>query len=897
MKRALLIDGSSLIFRAFYAIRELTTKDGIYTNGVYGFLNMYFKLIEEYKPDYVMVAFDRSGPTFRKKDYDLYKANRKETPSELASQFGILKNVLDLMGIKQLDLEGYEADDIVGTLSEAFSKEGIEQFLVTGDRDYLQLVDGDTRVILTKKGISDTVIYDLDKIKEDFGLEPKQLIEVKGLMGDASDNIPGVSGIGEKTALKLINQFGSIENIYENLDKLSGKALKQKLEDGMTMALMSRKLGEIFLNAPIDLKLDNYIPSEPKIDELIELFEKLEFKSFIAKLGLEKEDESLDLDFKTENLDDSNIKSFIDMAKQAGRITFKFLYEDDSYIKSKPFLLGLKLDKGPVYLLSLSEEGAKQISLLDDKTSFSNSLLDDIFALFEDEKIEKIACDIKGDLYYLYGKGIETKNFGDLTILSYLIDPSQSSYSIEREAFRNLSYTITDIDSLRGKGKKRVLLSQLDRGQIEKYLAESLIFTQKFYPDFREKVKDMDMLHLYKDIELPLVAVLAKMELTGFKLDVEMLKDTGLELDKKIKDLEKDIYLLAGIEFNISSPKQLAEVLFDKLNLPVIKKTKTGYSTDVEVLEELSKSHDIASLVLEYRSLTKLKSTYVDGLLAEVDQDGRVRSNFKQTIAQTGRISSTEPNLQNIPQRSEEGRKIRRAFVADEGNILIDADYSQIELRVLAHLAADENMISAFEDGVDIHTKTASEVFDIPLDEVTSNMRSNAKAVNFGIVYGISDFGLSRDLKISRKEAKEYIDGYLASYPKIKDYMKNIVEEAKDKDYVETIHGRRRYVPELKSKNMNIRNFGERIALNTPIQGSAADIIKIAMVRVEDKLRKENLQAKLILQVHDELIIESPIEEEERVKEILKSTMEGAAVLAVKLIADINTGRSWYESK
>ena len=909
MKRILLIDGSSMIFRAFYAIRDLTTKDGIPTNGVYGFLSMYYKMIDEYDPDYILVAFDRSGPTFREKDYKDYKANRQQTPSELSAQFGILKDVLDSMGVSHIDMDEYEADDIIGTLSTEFNKLGIESVIVTGDRDYLQLVDGDTKVVLTKRGITQTEVYTPDIIKEEFGLEPKQLIDVKGFMGDQSDNIPGVPGVGEKTALKLIKEYGSMESVYENLDNISGKVLKKNLEDYHEIALMSKKLGEIYVNVPLDLEIDNYKFKDPDYPALKEKFERLEFRTFASRVPIDDDTEEFITEYVV--LNDDSIKDLVEEVKKSKSFTFKLFYDEESYIKSNVSAIGIKAAGNPaIYVSRIANEdndSAKGVQLNlteeiveeDDVSSINYTDLIDgrLSEIFTENSYTKLSFDIKSDIFFFLKHGISLENYRDVMISDYLVDPSQTSYTIEKQALKYLNKSIISYEELTGKGKNKKKLSELPDDKLFQFISEYVTITERVYPVLDEIIEEREMHELYYEIELPLIKVLADMERTGFKVDIDELRNMGKELEKKISALELKIYELAGMEFNIASPKQLGEVLFDKLGLPVIKKTKTGYSTDAEVLDKLYDKHEIIESILEYRSVSKLMSTYIDGLIPLIGSDGRIHSTFRQNITATGRISSTEPNLQNIPIKTEEGRKIRKAFVASKGYKLVDADYSQIELRVLAHLSGDKVMIDAFKNDEDIHTKTASEVFHVGMDEVTPPMRSRAKAVNFGIVYGISDYGLSRDLDIPRSESKEYIDKYLATYPDIKKYMADIIVSGKELGYVETILNRRRYIPELKSKNFNIRGFGERIALNTPIQGSAADIIKIAMVRVYDALKKDGLKSRLILQVHDELIIEAAEDELDTIKQMVVKIMEDAHKLSVDLKTDINIGDSWYDSK
>lgn len=879
-KKFMIIDGSSLIFRAFYAIRHLTTKDGIFTNGVYGFLSMYYKVVDEYKPDSICVVFDRSAPTFRHKDYEAYKGNRDKAPSELSSQFGILKDVLNSLNVKFEEQDGYEADDIAGTLAKKAQEEDYDVLLVTGDKDYLQLIDKNIEVLLTKKGITNVNMYNEEKIKEEYGINPAQLIEVKGLMGDNSDNIPGVPGVGEKTALKLIKEYNSIENVYKNIDNISGKALKKNLDENETLAFLSKKLGTIFLDVPMEINFEQYKIIEPNYEELREKYEKLEFNSFMKDFPAEEIEYEEDFHY-------IYIEEYSEIIEKIennnDEIVFHLFYDEDNYVHSKPEILSIKIiGKKEVYIMYLKDET--------DLKNFKNIL--------EKDNTKILSYDIKSDIYYLFRNGIEISNkYEDLTIAEYLIDPSKTNYQIDIAAKNYLNRDLISEEEVFGKGKKKLKLKEVEKEVLGNYIGMYMSVTEDLKNSLMEIIENRDMHSLYYNIEIPLIKVLANMEYQGFKVDELYLKELGSKFDEEIQELEKLIYEDAGCEFNINSPKQLGEVLFDNLGLPVIKKTKTGYSTNAEVLDKLIGSHEIIERILRYRTVKKLSSTYVEGLLKLIGEDGRIHSTFNQTIAVTGRISSIDPNLQNIPVKTEEGRLIRKAFVAEKGMKLVDADYSQIELRVLAHLANDEVMLNAFDKDIDIHTKTASEVFNVDLDKVSSLERSNAKAVNFGIVYGIGDYSLSQDLNITRKEAREYIDNYLNTYKGIKKYMEEIVESGKEKGYVETIMHRRRYIPELNSKNFNIRGFGERVALNMPIQGSAADIIKIAMVEVYNKLNENNFKSKLILQVHDELIIETVEDEVEEVKKLLKDTMENAFKLNVRLKADINIGDSWYESK
>lgn len=873
-KRLVLIDGSSLIFRAFYAIRHLTTTDGIFTNGVYGFLNMYYGLMENYKPDYIGVAFDKSGPTFRHKDYEQYKGNRQETPSELSSQFGILKDVLDSLNVKHIALDDYEADDIIGTLAKEGAEEDLEVYLVTGDRDYLQLIDQNIKVLLTKKGISQLEEYDEKRILEDYGITPKQLIEVKGLMGDASDNIPGVPGIGEKTALKYIRNYGSIDGLYENIDEISGKATKQKIEENKDLAYLSRSLGTIFTKVPLEFTVGDFALQTPDYHGLEEKYEKLEFSSFLAKLPTMeiKQEENFSYNYIEEEFPEWNQETMI----------FHVFYDGDNYIYGEPKYIAFKKVEDPLV----------NILPYDKKESFIETYRE----ILESDKILKISYDIKSDLYYFFSE-VDIKNYEDLTIAEYLIDPSRSKYEIDKSAKIYLDRNLHSLEDLIGKGKKTLRLCDVEKDKLGSYISMYLSLTEDLREELLAVIKERNMKELYYDIELPLVKVLASMEWEGIYVNKDYLIELGKEFQEELDELEKEIYSYSGYEFNINSTKQLGEVLFERLNLPVIKKTKTGYSTNVEVLNKLKGSHEIIEAILRYRTLKKLTTTYIDGFIDLISEEGKIHSLFNQNITATGRISSQDPNLQNIPIRTEEGRKIRKAFIPPENFSFVGGDYSQVELRVLAHLSGDQVMIEAFKEDADIHTKTASEVFHVDFDEVTPLQRSNAKAVNFGIVYGISDYGLSQDLDISRKEAKEYIDNYLDTYKDIRHYMEEIVETGKKQGYVETIMHRRRYIPELESKNRNIKGFGERVALNTPIQGSAADIIKIAMVQIYEGLKKEGINGKLVLQVHDELIIQVEDKEISRVKELLLNTMSHAVELDLPLKVDLNIGKTWYDAK
>ena len=876
MKKILLIDGSSLIFRAFYAIRNLTTKDGVFVNGVYGFLNMYYKALELINPTHIFVAFDKGSKTFRHNEFADYKGTRDNAPNEITYQFGILKDLLSSMNVNYLELDEYEADDIIGTIAKLAQKEGFEVDIFTGDRDYLQLVDDNILVYLTKKGISEIKLMNTESILEEYDLSPKQLIDVKALQGDSSDNIPGVKGVGEKTALKLIQEYGNLENLYENIDNLKGK-LKENLVNEKDKAYLSRYLGEIFLRVPIERNIEDFKIKDVNYNEYLKKLEKLEFNSIINKHFKDIKKESTVKSNQNIDFEVINFSEIFEKIKNDDEISIKF-FSDKGYIYRKKFYIGI-----------YSNFNKKAYICKDFKLSD--------FEKFCNLDIKIIGYDIKEELFFALKNNLEFKNYEDVMILEYLIDSNKGNYDILKVSNEFLNLEILDLKEMLGKGKNKKTFFELEENIIFKFISQNVFAISALYDIFIEKAKENNLISLYENVEKPLVKVLADMEKTGVLVDRNKIIELNEEYSKLAYLYEQKVYELAGEVFNLNSPKQLGVILFEKIGLPVVKKTKTGYSTDVEVLEKLSKKHEIADYILKYRSLNKLISTYLDGILEYIMDDGRVRTSFKQMITATGRLSSVDPNLQNIPIRSEEGKNIRKVFVADKNKVFIDADYSQIELRVLAHLSKDSVMIDSFKNDLDIHYKTASEVFGVPINEVTDNQRRSAKAVNFGIVYGISDYGLSKDLNITRNEARQYIDGYLNTYPSIKSYMEEIVNKAKKDGFVTTILDRKRYIPEINSKNFNIRSFGERIALNTPIQGSAADIIKLAMIKVYERLKIEKVNAKLILQIHDELIVECEESEKETVKKILKNSMENVYKLDLPLKVDICEGRNWYESK
>ncbi len=851
-EKMIVIDGHSLMHRAFYGLPLLSNSKGLHTNVIYGFINMINKLIEEYKPDYISIAFDTKSPTFRHKEYVEYKAGRKKMADEMSEQIPVLKKVLDAMNIKRLEIEGYEADDILGTVAKQADEHNIFTYIVTGDKDSFQLINQNVNVLYTKRGITDVDVYDEQKLMESYGITPAQVPDMKGLMGDASDNIPGVPGIGEKTALDLIKQFGTLENVLADSHEIKKKGVKDKIEANKEQAEFSKKLATIIKDVPVELCIDDCRIQEPNGEVLSKLYFELEFRSLLEKLN-QKGFIKPELDKKQEVMEVLHIENICDMKNIMDRINnnkemcFK-IFSEKAYIYDQDKIISMTLDESNIPFIK---------------------------NVMENPNILKSSYDIKQDILALKRIGIELEGLGfDIMLAAYIINPSKSAYSINELAYEFLGIEIDETPEAHFCAMQEL---------------ESVL---------KDRMKETDMEKLYYEIELPLTAVLADMEFYGFKVDRKILEELSRDFGAQIEGLTESIYVMAGETFNINSPKQLGVILFEKLNLSALKKTKTGYSTDVEVLEDLSDKHPIAQKILEYRQIVKLKSTYVDGLINLIDDTGRIHSKLNQTVAATGRLSSTEPNLQNIPIKTEAGRQIRRAFVSeDQNHLLVDADYSQIELRVLAHISNDEKFIDAFRNNEDIHTRTASEVFGVPKESVTSIMRSRAKAVNFGIVYGLGDFSLAKDLGITRKEAKQYIDNYFNRYPNVKKYMIDIVAEAKEKGYVTTLLNRRRFIPEVSSKNAIVRNAGERIAMNTPIQGTAADIIKIAMIKVYNELKSQKLKSKLILQVHDELIIETHKDELEVVKDIIKRNMESALTLSVPLTVEVHFGDSWYDSK
>lgn len=876
MKKLVLIDGNNVVYRAFFALPLLSNNRGMYTNAVYGFTMMLLKAIEEEQPTHLLVAFDAGKTTFRHSTFKDYKGGRQKTPPELSQQLPFVYQLLDAMGIKRYDLDNYEADDIVGTLSKRAQEAGFAVDIITGDRDYLQLVGDRVNVSLIKKGITDTTVYDIQKVRERYGIDPEGVIDLKGLMGDASDNIPGVPGVGEKTAIKLLKQFGTVEGVYQQLDRVSGKKLKENLGANRDQALMSKQIATIDRNSPVQVALDDCAFENKTTPELTELFRELGFQSLLEKMDLpqkEKEPSAM-APIKIEA-----VESFSkDQLVSPSALVVEILDENYHYADILGFAVS---NKSGTYFIQTDK-----------------GLHDPLFCRWlADGAQEKIVLDGKQAEVALNWRGQKLNGLVfDVGLASYLIDPSEAGQDLAVVAQKRGITDVETDDAFYGKGAKRVIPE--GNGQAG-HLGRKAAVLFALKPILEEKLRTNQQEQLLSELEMPLSRVLARMEFTGVKTSGETLKAMGRELDATLEVIEQDIYRSAGVSFNINSPKQLGEVLFEKLMLPPVKKTKTGYSTAADVLEKLRGRHEIVGKILDYRQLGKLKSTYVEGLLKVINpKTGKVHTCYNQSLTQTGRLSSTDPNLQNIPIRLEEGRKIRKAFLPSEpGWQMFSADYSQIELRVLAHIADDTNLKQAFIDGLDIHTKTAMDVFGVEKDEVTALMRRHAKAVNFGIIYGISDYGLSQNLGITRKEAGRFIEKYLESYPGVQRYMKEIVQKARKSGFVTTLLNRRRYLPEITSRNYNLRSFAERTAMNTPIQGSAADVIKKAMVIMDRRLAEEHLKSRMLLQVHDELIFEVPEEEIERMKQIVPEVMEHAITLNVPLKVECAYGPTWYDAK
>ena len=876
MNKLVLIDGNSLSFRAFYALPLLSNHAGIHTNAVYGFAMLLEKIIKEEKPNHFLVAFDAGKTTFRHSKYSEYKGGRQKTPPELSEQFPYIRQLLDAYHIKRYELDNYEADDIIGTLSRQADEEDFETIIITGDRDLTQLATDNVTIYYTKKGVTDVDHYTPKFIAEKYnGLVPKQIIDMKGLMGDTSDNIPGVAGVGEKTAIKLLNQFESVEGVYEHIEEVTAKKLKEKLINSKDDALMSKDLATINVHSPIEVSLeDTKLTLQDDTTEKIELFKKLEFKQLLADIDTSSTNEEvidktfeIEQDFQNVDLNDLN------------EAVIHFELEGTNYLKDTILKFGFYTNHQHVVI---NAEDVKDYKHL--------------VQWLEDKNTTKIVYDAKKTYVSAHRLGINIENIEfDVMLASYIIDPSRSIDDVKSVVSLYGQNYVKDNITIFGKGKKHHIPEE---PILNEHIASVTEAIAAVTPIMKSQLEDYNQVELLKDLELPLARILSEMEEIGIYTDINDLKEMESEIQKKLDVLISNIHESAGEAFNINSPKQLGVVLFETLQLPVIKKTKTGYSTAVDVLEKLQGEHPIIDDILEYRQLAKLQSTYVEGLQKVISKDHRIHTRFNQTLAQTGRLSSIDPNLQNIPIRLEEGRKIRKAFKpTSKDSVILSADYSQIELRVLAHITQDESLKHAFINGHDIHTATAMKVFNVESDQVDSLMRRQAKAVNFGIVYGISDYGLSQSLGITRKQAKAFIDDYLASFPGVKQYMSDIVKDAKAQGYVETLLHRRRYIPDITSRNFNLRSFAERTAMNTPIQGSAADIIKLAMVKFSEKIKETKYHAKLLLQVHDELIFEIPKSEVEDFSKFVEEIMEQALVLDVPLKVDSNYGATWYDAK
>ncbi|UUX34164.1 DNA polymerase I [Fundicoccus culcitae] len=884
--KIMLIDGSSLAFRAFFSIvniDQFKNKAGLHTNALYSFNLMLNTVLEQFKPTHILVAFDKSETTFRNEKYSEYKGGRQKIPSEFREQMPYFRVLLDAYGIEHYEILNYEADDIIGTLASQADKDD-EVIVISGDKDLIQLANANTTVYITRKGVSEIEPYTVETINDKYGLTPNQIIDLKGLMGDSSDNYPGVTRIGEKTGIKLLQQFGSIENMYDNLDEIKPSKMKDNIINDQENAFMSKDLATILTDAPIEISIEDIEYKGKDIEALAEFYRNMDFHSFLNNLQTEYSDQLTD---EGEELELNQYdRLFIDdikadyLPKQA--VLYYETLEENYHFADLEAVTWLDIEQKKVYTTTAD-------------TAFKSELFK---AWLASEEHRKITWDSKRDA--VITSHFETVLNGiqfDTLIAAYLIDLNNTKDITDVLAVVGLPSIVKNDEAVYGKGVKRAIPE--DKDVFEQHLFTKVIALEHLMPELKNRLESLEMMDLYTTIEFPLAKVLADMEIRGVKVNGDELSQMNVEMSERLKEMEEEIYDLAGEKFNINSPKQLGVILFEKLGLPVIKKTKTGYSTAADVLEKLAGKHPIINAILDYRQLAKLQGTYLEGLPPYIKEDGHIHTRFVQTLTQTGRLSSTDPNLQNIPIRMEEGRKIRKAFIPSQENwLMFGADYSQIELRVLAHISKDEHMQQAFIDGEDIHSSTARRVFDIPENEaVTSEHRRQAKAVNFGIVYGISDYGLSQNLNISRKQAKDFIDRYFEQYPGIKRYMEEIVEEAKETGYVSTLFNRRRYLPDIHSSNFNLRSFAERTAMNSPIQGTAADIIKIAMVTLQKAIDDEKLQAQLLLQVHDELILEAPAEEIERLNVLVPEIMENAVELSVPLKVDYNHGSNWYELK
>jgi DNA polymerase-1 len=887
MEKWMLIDGNSIAYRAFFAMPPLTNSAGLHTNAIYGFTTMLLKLLEEEQPTHILVAFDAGKVTFRHEGYTEYKGGREKTPSELSEQFPVLKELIQSFGIAQFELPGYEADDIIGTLTKLADEKEVDAIVVSGDKDMLQLASERVTIALTRKGVSEVDRYQPNEIMEKYGLKPLQIIDLKGLMGDASDNIPGIPGVGEKTALKMLHEFGSVEEVLANADSLKGK-MKEKVEAHQEDARMSKKLATIYREVALADKVNELAYSGYDPSVLAAMFRKLEFKSLIERLELPEAGGDAGA-----VIEEAKYEVVLARDLSSDELTSLLAKSESVYFEA----IGENPHQAKLIGLAAAGAGGETIVVITYDELMDPSVAEPVRRWLEDEDAPKRGYDLHKAELALAWIGISLKGTAfDVLLAAYLLDPTESSQTLASLVPRYQLPGLAPDEAVYGKGAKFLVP---EASVLARHLAAKAEAVRRLVPLQQADLETGGMHKLYYELEQPLAIVLAGMEKQGIKVNAGTLEDLGAELAQGISRYESDIYMHAGMEFNISSPKQLGEVLFDKLDLPVIKKTKTGYSTDAEVLEKLEPYHEIVKLILHYRQLTKLQSTYVEGLLKEIRRDtGKIHTYYRQTIAATGRLSSQFPNLQNIPIRLEEGRRIRKAFVPSEpGWTILAADYSQIELRVLAHISGDERLKEAFIQDMDIHTKTAMDVFGVSAEEVDSTMRRQAKAVNFGIVYGISDFGLSNNLNITRKEAGRFIEQYFEVFQGVRGYMDNIVVQARQDGFVTTLLERRRYLADIKASNFNLRSFAERTAMNTPIQGTAADVIKLAMVKMDEQLRERGLRSRMLLQVHDELVFEVPPEELELMKTLVPEVMENALALDVPLKADVSFGDNWYEAK
>ncbi len=887
-----LIDGNSFCYRAFYAIKELANSFGEPTNAVYGFVSMLRKIIKDEKPEYLAIAFDLKGPTFRHKKYEEYKIHRKPMPDALITQMPVIKEVVRAYSIPIFEKEGFEADDIIATLTRKLSGKALDVFIVTGDKDALQLVDAHVKVYSTHK---EGLVYDTEKVKERYGVGPDKIVDLLALMGDASDNITGVPGFGEKTAVSLIQEFNSLDAILDNPEKIQSEARKRLIIEHADKARLSKELATLDDMVPLDIDLEKMKIREPDAEKLLELFKRLEFRNLVQEYAPQT---SLDSKYHLIKYR----KAFTELLKKlekADMFVLDFETTGTDPMAARPIGISFSFKKGEAYYVAFRRESAV---LMEDLTSDIDRTwaLEELRPLLEDPRIKKTGQNIKYEYVILRNQGIRLAGiYFDTMIASYLLNPSKLNHNLDDIAMEYLSYKTIPISDLIGKGKNAITLEDVDLEKVSEYSCEDADVTLRVMLIFEKMLEEKGLDKLFNDVEMPLVEVLAEMELAGVAIDIKFLSEMSVNMDRELAGLTKEIYGMAGCEFNINSPQQLSNVLFEKLKLPVIKRTKTGISTDESVLKKLAANHPVIGLILEYRTLSKLKSTYIDALPELINQKtSRIHTSFNQTVTATGRLSSSEPNLQNIPIKTDIGREVRRAFVPlDKKDILISADYSQIELRILAHLSGDKNLITAFKKGHDIHTYTASLVFGVKEKDVTKKMRSQAKTVNFGIVYGMSPYGLSRDLDINVGDAEKFIENYFERYPGVKAYLDETIETARKQGYVTTILNRRRYVPEISSPNINIRQFAERVAINTPIQGSAADLIKVAMLNIWRKFEKKGFKSKMILQVHDELVFEAKKNEADELKKVVKAEMEGVFDLKVPVLVRMGEGRNWLETE